>query len=55
MKFLGLFLLMTGITIIFYSMLFGSSNSTFWPMYIGFTMVISGLGILGFNIGGHPF
>jgi len=54
-KLIGLFLLTSGISIVVYSILFASSKSAFLPMYIGFTMVVTGLGMLGFNVSGYPF
>jgi len=54
MKLFGLTLVILGMIILVYSILFGSSGMSFWTMYIGILMVATGLGFLGFNIGSYP-
>ena len=53
MKLFGIFLVLSGLAIIVYSLL-SSSSSGFMNMYIGFLMVVSGLGFLGVNVGSYP-
>lgn len=53
MKLFGVFLVLSGLAVIVYSLL-SSASSGFWNMYIGFLMVVSGLGFLGVNVGSYP-
>jgi len=53
MKLFGIFLVLSGLAVIVYSLL-SSSSSGFMNMYIGFLMVVSGLGFLGVNVGSYP-
>jgi len=53
MKLFGIFLVLSGLAIIVYSIL-SSSSSGFMNMYIGFLMLVSGLGFLGVNVGSYP-
>jgi len=53
MKLFGIFLVLSGLAVIVYSIL-SSSSSGFMNMYIGFLMVVSGLGFLGVNVGSYP-
>ena len=53
MKLFGIFLVLSGLAIIVYSIL-SSSSSGFMNMYIGFLMLVSGLGFLGVNVGNYP-
>lgn len=55
MKLAGLSLVAIGVSCIVYSVAFGSGKAVFWPMYIGFTLLVAGLGMLGFNVNGYPF
>ena len=53
MKLFGIFLVLSGLAVIVYSIL-SSSSSGFMNMYIGFLMLVSGLGFLGVNVGNYP-
>ena len=53
MRLFGIFLVLSGLAVIVYSLL-SSSSSGFMNMYIGFLMVVSGLGFLGVNVGSYP-
>jgi len=53
MRLFGIFLVLSGLAVIVYSLL-SSSSSGFMNMYIGFLMLVSGLGFLGVNVGSYP-
>lgn len=55
MRLFGLFLIIAGAGVLIYSVLFSSSTIAFWTIYIGLMLLIAGLGLLGFNVGGYPF
>jgi len=55
MRLLGFLLVTLGVLLLVYGIFFGSSNMSFWTIYIGLVMVATGLGFLGFRVGGYPF
>jgi hypothetical protein len=55
MKIFGIMMVLFGLTSIIYSILYSSSSSSFWTIYIGLTILVSGLSLLGINFIGYPF
>lgn len=51
MKLVGMTLVMLGIAVLVYGLFFYSGPSTFWSIYIGMSVIMTGLGLIGFNIG----
>jgi len=51
MKLVGITLVMFGLTVLVYGIAFYSGPSTFWSIYIGMSIVMMGLGLIGFNAG----
>jgi len=51
MKLVGITLVMLGIAVLVYGLFFYSGPSTFWSIYIGMSVIMTGLGLIGFNIG----
>jgi uncharacterized membrane protein len=51
MKLLGIGLVLVGLIISVYGVLFNSGPATFWSIYIGMSVVMMGLGLVGLNIG----
>jgi len=51
MKLLGIGLVFVGLIITVYGILFNSGPTTFWSIYIGMSVVMMGLGLVGFNVG----
>ena len=50
MKLIGIALVLLGLVIALYG-IFNSGSSTFWSIYIGMSIVVMGLGFVGFNVG----
>lgn len=50
MKLLGIVLVLVGLIIAVYGILFNSGQTTFWSIYIGMSIAMMGLGLFGFNV-----
>lgn len=55
MKIIGLVIMMFGFLSVIYGIFYSSSSMSFWSIYIGLTMFVSGLSLLGINFIGYPF
>jgi len=51
MKMIGIGLVIVGLLIAVYGVLFNSGQTTFWSIYIGMSIAVMGLGFVGFNVG----
>lgn len=51
MKLFGMLLVLAGLLISVYGLFFYSGPSTMWSIYIGMSVIMMGLGLLGYNIG----
>lgn len=51
MRLLGILLVIFGVSITIYSILFTPGNISFWIMYAGLIMIMTGLGLLGLDTG----
>jgi hypothetical protein len=55
MKVIGIVLTLSGFLSIIYGVLYSSGSSSFWTIYIGLTILVSGLSLLGINLIRYPF
>jgi hypothetical protein len=55
MKIIGLVIMMFGFLSVIYGIFYSSSSMSFWSIYIGLTMFVSGLSLLGINFICYPF
>jgi hypothetical protein len=50
-KLIGVIMVLAGMSMVVYSILLYNGSATLWSIYIGMSIAIMGLGMLGFNIG----
>lgn len=53
-KALGVSLVAAGVFLVVYTLFWGGASGSFWMMYIGLMLVITGLGFLGINLSNYP-